>query len=349
MINWPENIKLKENKYSRWYSLLIEKARARKLPKETYTEGHHVIPKSWGGPDIRTNIVRLTAREHYIAHAFLWKINVSIGYHNKMMHAFNAMSIMKNGSYNKPGYKINSRLFELVRLERIAHLKTLKGPLSPNWGKKLNVSEEGKLKRKQAQEEFWNDPDRVSLRNENLRKSQQTPESIAKRKALADSRRGVKRDPAIIEKAASKKRGKKGLEIFSEQALKNIKEGAKNKVYSPEGKARQIENTRRLGQRPKSEEHKRKISESNKKVDRWWTRGENNPNFGKKKSEEERKAMSERRLGKTLSPEQLEMRRQRMSNIPKKTCEYCGKVISNIANYNRWHGDNCKHKLVDNN
>jgi len=277
MINWPDYIKLKENKYSKWYTDLIEKAQSRVLPKDVYTEKHHIIPKAWGGIDKKINLVRLTAREHYMAHAFLWKMSVGEGFHNKMVHAFNAMSIMKDGSYNKPGYKINSRLFQSVRLERIAHLRTLKGPLSPAYGKKQNVSEEGKLNRKKAQEEFWNDPERVARRNENLRKAQQTPEAIAKRKALADSKRGIRRDPAIIEKSASKRRGKP----VSQQALENIRQGNKNRIYSPEAKEKMREVARMNGSRPKSEEHKRRIAESNKKVDRWWTRGENNHNYGK--------------------------------------------------------------------
>ena len=128
MIDWPKKIQLTEDKYSKWYTNLIEKAQARQLSKEVYTEGHHIIPKSWGGANTKDNIVRLTAKEHYMAHAFLWKMNVGIGFHNKMVHAFNAMSIMKDGSYNKPGYRINSRLFESVRLERIAYLKTRTGP-----------------------------------------------------------------------------------------------------------------------------------------------------------------------------------------------------------------------------
>jgi hypothetical protein len=236
MINWPENIRLKENKYSKWYSLLIEKAQARKLPKEIYTEGHHVIPKSWGGLDTRDNIVRLTAKEHYMAHAFLWKMNVSTGYHNKMMHAFNAMSIMKNGSYNKPGYKINSRLFESVRLERIAHLKTLKGPLSPAWGKKLNLSPESQAKKMAAVKEMWSDPERRSelLKARDL--ANQRPEVIAKREASYTAKRGVKRDPAIMEKCAVKKRGKKEHEIYSPDAILRRKEALKNRGLSDEAK-----------------------------------------------------------------------------------------------------------------
>jgi len=296
MIDWPKKIKLVENKYSRWYTVLIARAQLRNLSKEVYTERHHVIPKSWAGSDKKYNLVRLTAREHYIAHALLWKMNVGIGYHNKMVHAFNAMSIMKDGSYNKPGYKINSRLFETVRLERIAYLKTLKGPLSSSWGKKLNVSAEGKQNRKEAIKELWNDPIRRMEMLQAREKASQRPEVIAKRKAASDARLGVKRDPAIIEKSASKRRGRKGTDLFSEQALKNIREGNLNKVYTSEGKQRQIENSRRVGQRPKSESFKKQVST-------WMT--------GIKR--------------------------------PTKICEHCGKTCV-VCNYNRWHGDQCRHR-----
>lgn len=261
MINWPEKIQLVENKYSKWYVILIEKAQTRSLSKDVYTEAHHIIPKSWNGVNTRDNIVRLTAREHYIAHAFLWKMNVGIGFHNKMVHAFNAMSIMKNGSYNKPGYRINSRLFESVRLERIAYLKTLKGPLNPMWGKKLNVSKEGKQKQKEAIERMWNDPVRRKELLQNRKIANQKPEVIAKRKATNDAKIGVKRDPAIMEKCAVAKRGKKEHEIYSPEAILIRKAALKNRVLSDESKEKMrqgLANGRRM---PKSENWKKQMSQ----------------------------------------------------------------------------------------
>ena len=49
----------------------------------------------------------------------------------------------------------------------------------------------------------------------------ETPAGIAQRKAHSERVKGVPRDPAVIEKTASKKRGKKEHEIFSPQALAN--------------------------------------------------------------------------------------------------------------------------------
>lgn len=42
-----------------------------------YTEVHHILPRSLGGTDDSSNLVRLTAREHYIAHLLLTKFNPS--------------------------------------------------------------------------------------------------------------------------------------------------------------------------------------------------------------------------------------------------------------------------------
>jgi hypothetical protein len=38
-----------------------------------YAEVHHIVPRSLGGSDDADNLIRLTARQHYIAHWMLWK------------------------------------------------------------------------------------------------------------------------------------------------------------------------------------------------------------------------------------------------------------------------------------
>lgn len=44
-----------------------------KTEKEYY-ELHHIVPKSLGGQDTESNLVMLTAREHYIAHLLLYNM-----------------------------------------------------------------------------------------------------------------------------------------------------------------------------------------------------------------------------------------------------------------------------------
>lgn len=78
-----------ENRYTATYFRLVQKARCRKL--DGYSERHHVIPKSVGGKDVVENIVRLTAREHYIAHLLLCKMT-SGELLRKMAFAFSRMN-----------------------------------------------------------------------------------------------------------------------------------------------------------------------------------------------------------------------------------------------------------------
>jgi hypothetical protein len=59
--------------YLNIYNQLIEKAKHRDTPKPY--EKHHVIPKSLGGANNTLNLVKLTIREHFVAHRLLTKIH----------------------------------------------------------------------------------------------------------------------------------------------------------------------------------------------------------------------------------------------------------------------------------
>lgn len=100
--------------YQRIYDSLISKER--NFETNDHYEIHHKIPRSFGGTDEKSNLVRLTPREHYIAHALLLKISES---HNdkvmiqKMAYAFNCM---KWGSVNgNRNFKFNSRLYQRLK------------------------------------------------------------------------------------------------------------------------------------------------------------------------------------------------------------------------------------------
>ena len=58
--------------YFKIYKKLMETRKDRFLLE--YSEKHHIIPKCLGGSDDKNNIVRLTYKEHYIAHYLLTKI-----------------------------------------------------------------------------------------------------------------------------------------------------------------------------------------------------------------------------------------------------------------------------------
>lgn len=62
--------------YLRSYNLLICKAQKeerRKSKLGIYYERHHIVPRSLDGTNESTNLVLLTAKEHYVAHHLLWK------------------------------------------------------------------------------------------------------------------------------------------------------------------------------------------------------------------------------------------------------------------------------------
>ena len=91
--------------YSKIYQSLIENAKNRKINKQY--EIHHVLPKCMGGTDEKENLVKLTCREHFIAHVLLAHI-----YNNSKL--WGAVIIMK-GSNNT---YMNSRLYEIARKKR---------------------------------------------------------------------------------------------------------------------------------------------------------------------------------------------------------------------------------------
>lgn len=103
----------KENKYSQCYYNIINRAKSRVL--EGYSETHHILPTSLGGTNDLTNLVQLTAREHYICHLLLPKMT-SGTFYQKMLYAYTIMSGRK--LYNSKKYnfyrteyaKINSEL-----------------------------------------------------------------------------------------------------------------------------------------------------------------------------------------------------------------------------------------------
>lgn len=58
--------------YKKHYDQLIMRGQGRLL--EGYTEKHHIVPRCMGGSDDASNMVALTAEEHYVAHQLLVKM-----------------------------------------------------------------------------------------------------------------------------------------------------------------------------------------------------------------------------------------------------------------------------------
>lgn len=94
--------------YQRHYDNLIQTRENRILTEGEYYEKHHIIPKCLGGTNDITNLVVLTAREHYIAHWLLAKIHSTIP---GLYFAFYQMSKVNK----KIGRIISSKQFDRAR------------------------------------------------------------------------------------------------------------------------------------------------------------------------------------------------------------------------------------------
>ena len=64
--------------YKKLYFNIIRNRRNNPLPTSEYGETHHIKPRSFGQNcadlDDENNLVRLSAREHFIVHFLLYKI-----------------------------------------------------------------------------------------------------------------------------------------------------------------------------------------------------------------------------------------------------------------------------------
>ncbi len=97
--------------YKKIYNNIIENRKHNPITTG-YTEKHHIIPRSIYGTDDKSNLVKLTAREHFICHYLLAKMYDKYSFEwYKMNHAF---LIMKSQSLRQERY-FNSNLYNSLR------------------------------------------------------------------------------------------------------------------------------------------------------------------------------------------------------------------------------------------
>jgi hypothetical protein len=172
------------NKWLKWYFNLCEIRKIRGISKEKGFHIHHITPKCDGGDDSKENRVKLTSREHFIAHVLLAKGT------NSVKHWFTVRRMLGVSTGGKGAIQYQPRLSILYSsLQRQAFLIAPGGaekgrPKSEAMRKKLSASKRGKpvspltlekahsanRGRKQTQEEkrkrsetakrYWADKDR---------------------------------------------------------------------------------------------------------------------------------------------------------------------------------------------
>ena len=109
------------NKYTKWYFSIVENAKqarpqfSRKYRKDyPFYELHHIVPRCMDGSNTKENLVLLSPREHFICHVLLTKM---VDGHNKYKMAATVMAFKHGMSNNNRQVYVNSRLFELARVD----------------------------------------------------------------------------------------------------------------------------------------------------------------------------------------------------------------------------------------
>lgn len=123
--------------YQRIYDQIIDRARDREL--DCYREKHHVTPKCLGGSDNKSNLVELTAREHFICH---WLLSRLYPEEPKLSYAFWMMSTSKRPNRHRP----SSRTYEEAKqLQSTLRSQQLLGHITSQETKeKISKSNRGK-------------------------------------------------------------------------------------------------------------------------------------------------------------------------------------------------------------
>jgi hypothetical protein len=103
-----------QNKYTKCYYSIIERAKSRDLSKDVYTEKHHIIPRSLGGSNNANNLIRLTAKEHRLVHILLPRMTIDSAHTKSMWYALWMMLRTKNNNQSRRISKGN--IFELAKI-----------------------------------------------------------------------------------------------------------------------------------------------------------------------------------------------------------------------------------------
>lgn len=127
-------------------------------PKDAITEQHHILPKSMGGSNDRSNLIDLTPRQHYLAHWMLWQ-----SYKSKEMTAAFFSMCNQNNQYQHRDFILSSKIYENLRIEfsRMISDSTRKLWEDDHYREKhktTNLTNKTRNLRSEKAKELWEDP-----------------------------------------------------------------------------------------------------------------------------------------------------------------------------------------------
>lgn len=120
-----------DTKYTKIYFAIINAAKGRL--RVGYTETHHIIPKCLGGSDDPSNLVKLTAKEHFVCHHLLTKMMTQPN--NGIYYGFIAMSVV--APRHERTYPITSSVYaKMKEYNAMLAKEKFSGKQKHNVGKK---------------------------------------------------------------------------------------------------------------------------------------------------------------------------------------------------------------------
>lgn len=191
-----------DNKYTRLYYKIISRAQSKVYLG--YTETHHIIPKSIGGSNDPSNLVELTAKEHYICHRLLTKMTT--GEHKRKM-TFAAWAMTMKSSADKQ-IRINMRSYSYLKEERAKLLRN------------KSISEETRAKRQIARSKQIITEETKKKISKSLKGRRQSDETKTKR---SESRRGQKHSQETILKMKQSQKDYWNTHSMAESTREKIK------------------------------------------------------------------------------------------------------------------------------
>lgn len=225
--------------YSKIYESLIERARTRSITG--YIEYHHVIPKCLGGSNDSSNLVALTAEEHFLAHQLLIKIHHDSPMLYKLTYACQAMTLFNESHHGRQISKLKQYGW-IRRAVSNATTGIKRGPHSQETRDKISLAKLGQpsaLKGRTL-------PERTDEHRKNL-----SAASTGKKKSATAL--------ASIQKAAAARKGM----VRSEQTRQKMSISRKGKAQPNIAKSRLGKPSGMLG-KTQSAETRAKISETKK-------------------------------------------------------------------------------------
>lgn len=122
-----------QNEYTRLYFEIISQG-AKIKPTDSYSEKHHIVPRSLGGVDKKDNIVYLTAAKHFECHQLLIHMTVDSAkgkMWNALWRMMNKQSMNQQRDYTFTAYEYE----EARKQHAIAHSLNMSGQKNPFFGK----------------------------------------------------------------------------------------------------------------------------------------------------------------------------------------------------------------------